>query len=237
VSLAERLVRASFAAITGLIGTFDAMLLRCHALPMLRALAVAAVLAAPAQPPPDERVAARAFADAGLRFHAAIEALEPQFDRLPTEPPDPRCAERARRRIPERHWDEVNLLGDVEYLYGTATQLIAAPLMQYSLALHSVETADPALRSGRTAIRRIRRAYATIQALPPVDVCAEIRRWVDGGFKPTPAIRRERRALRALNAISTPRFSRRLERTEARLRELGIPAQEADAFDGETESD
>jgi hypothetical protein len=203
--------------------------------PMLHGLAVVALTlaAAPAQAP-DERAAARAFADAGLRFHAAVEAVRPQIARLP-DPPDRKCADRARRRIPERHWDEVNLLGEVGDVYGAVADLVEAPLMQFSLELHSVQTADPALRGGRTAIRRVRRAYVMIQALPPVDVCAEIRRWVDGGFEPTPAIRRERRALRALDALSTFRFLRRLGRTTARLRALGVPAHEADAFDGQTE--
>jgi hypothetical protein len=206
---------------------------------MFRGLAAVALMlvAAPAvaaQPPPDERVAARAFADAGLRWQAAIEAIRPQVDELPEEP-ERRCAERARRRIPERHWDEVNLIGEVEYLYGALAELVEAPLMQFSLELHSVQTNDATLRTGRTVIRRARRVYAMIQALPPVDVCAEIRRWVDGGFKPTPAIRRERQALRALDQLSARRFLRRLQRTEARLRALGIPAHEADAFDGDIE--
>jgi hypothetical protein len=207
---------------------------------MLRGLAVIALVlvAAPAAAAQtDERVAARGFADAGLRFHAAIEVLEPQIERMPAEGPDPRCADRARRRVSEHRWDEIDLIGELEHTLTPSTELVAAPLLQYSLELHSVETADPVLRTGRTAIRRVRRAYAVIQALPPVDICAEIRRWVNGGFEPTRAIRRERRALRALDSVSTPHFFRRLQRTEARLRALGIPADEADAFDGETEED
>jgi hypothetical protein len=175
---------------------------------------------------PDERAAARAFADAGLRYQQAAVALEP-----PPERPERPCVERVRRRTAEHHWDEINGLGSLQDDERTLARQLDPVVTRLSLDLHSVETADPALRGGRTAVRRLRRANAAVAATPPVNVCAEVRRFAAGGFEPTPAIRRMRRVLgaydRVVEGVDT---ERRIERMASRLQELGIPASELEIW-------
>jgi hypothetical protein len=189
------------------------------------------LLAAPVgaqTPPPDDRAAARAFADAALRFQAAIEPIletrfEPERER--------RCSYRARRRIAEHRWDEVILLHSFEDEHRSLAQAVTPALTQLSIDLHAVATADPALRAGRTGVRRVRRMYADVAAVPRYDVCAEIERWVDGDFRPTPVLRRVQQTTSALDrAIEDGDIERRACRMVLRLRELGIPEREAGVF-------
>ena len=53
------------------------------------------------------------------------------------------------------------------------------------------------------------------------------------GFRHTPETRRAMRAFHAMMAWDTRDVDRRLATAVARLVELGIPAAEADAFDGQ----
>jgi hypothetical protein len=189
-------------------------------------VAGALILLTGATQAPDERAAARAFADAGLRYQAAIEALEPQLDAL-IERPERRCAERARRRSAEHRWDEINGLGSFQDEQRPTARLVEPAVTRLSLELHAVETADPALRGGRTAVRRLRRTNAAVAALPPVNVCAEVRRLVASGFEPTPAIRRMRRATAAFErVVAGDDTERRVDRMVSRMQELGVPASE-----------
>jgi hypothetical protein len=199
----------------------------------LTTLLIAAVLLgaadAAAQAPPDERVAARAFADAALGFHAALAPLEPRYQEISREPL-PRCVRRLVRRLPERRAVRIGMLLLANH-YGELGRLFAPPLTQLSRDLHGVQTADTALRAGRTAWRRMRRVFAELAAIRSVDICAEARRYVDGGFAPTPAIRRSRRLMALLERDPLDDFNRRVERAERRLVELGVPREEAEVFE------
>jgi hypothetical protein len=196
-------------------------------------LVIAAPATAAAQAPPDERAAARAFADAALRLATTVEALEPRYGPMIDADP-PRCLKRLARRGPQPRSDDLAMLhfGEVFRRVGV---LLEPALTQFSMALHAVQTSDPALRGGRTAWRRARRIYATLAAAPAIDVCAEAQRYADGGFEPTPAVRRARKLARLLVVDELRDFDDRVERTIVRLRRLGIPRNEASAFDGETE--
>ena len=105
------------------------------------------------------------------------------------------------------------------------------PAIVHGLAgMHAIHTADNGLRGGRTAWRRIHGVYSRFAALPAADACAEGRAFVRNGFRRTPAMRRAERALYA--ADHTGGIERRLARAVTRLTELGVPAADADLFDG-----
>jgi hypothetical protein len=199
----------------------------------LAALAVLVVLAAPVaaaeQSPPDERAAARAFADAGLRLAAAVQAVEPKINRGLAPP---RCARRLASRIPRRHLEDAYVLVLV-HEFGRIARLVDGPLRAFSHDLQAVETEDPALRSGRAAWRRAQSLYVAAAAFADLDVCAELRRFVDGGFRRTPTVRRTRQLAEAFARFGEDEFERRIGRAIARMRELGVPAAEAHAFGGD----
>jgi hypothetical protein len=201
---------------------------------MVRAALIGALIAVAAAPAagqaPDERAAARAFADAGLRLGEALEGQDP-----PSEPEEERrCADRLRRRTApdEFRWPMINGLGTGQDDLRPLARLLEPPFTQFSLDLHAVATADPALRGGRTAVRRARRLFAALAALRRIDVCAHLLRWERGGFEPTPEMRRRLRLLAAYDRISEGDAARRLVRAGERMIELGVPPEEARAFTG-----
>jgi hypothetical protein len=172
----------------------------------------------------DENVAARAFTDALNRYRAAATALPADIGAPARMRP---CVERVHRRIPEYRWGDLLAFPGFEDEERPFARSFAPILTRLSLELHAVQTGDPALRSGRTSVRRSRRALAAIAALPPIDVCAEVRRWARGGFEPTPALRRIRRASTERDRVAEgPDTERRIAAMVSRLRELGIPASE-----------
>jgi hypothetical protein len=67
----------------------------------------------------------------------------------------------------------------------------------------------------------------------PVRFCSLQRDYVRGGFRITSEIARARRTFRLAMAWDTGDIDRRLARAVKRLVELGVPAADADAFDGE----
>jgi hypothetical protein len=201
------------------------------------AIGVVLLLAVPAaaagQAPPDERAAARAFADAALRFQGSVAPLEPRYQQL-SRGSLPRCVPRLLRRVPERRVRRILLLPFTNF-YGELGRLFEPALTRFSMELHAVQTPDPALRSGRTAWRRMRRVFATLAAIPPVDVCAEARTLIAGGFAPTPAIRRGLRLRALMERDPLDDFDRRVERAERRLIELGIPREQAQVFEDDVD--
>jgi hypothetical protein len=187
-------------------------------------------LAAPAsaQTPPDERAAAQAFADTAVRAEGEANALEADL-RLASR--IRKCEARQARHTPRRHQDDADL---IVMLPGLAQlgQVFEPLLTRVSMELHAVQTGDPALRSGRTAYRRIRRLYAVLADLPTYDTCAVLRDWARRGFRPTPTLRRVRRAAARLRpALNLVRdVDERLSRAARRMRELGVPEAGIDAF-------
>jgi hypothetical protein len=178
---------------------------------------------------PDDRAAARSFADAFGRYFTAVTAL-PQ----PVEGPERMrpCIERVHRQIAEHRWDDLLAFPGLEDELRPLAEQAHPILMRLSTELHAVQTADPALRGGRTAVRRTRRTFAAILALPPTNVCAEVRRWVRGGYEPTPALRRIRRVTVERRRVTEGEDTeRRAAAMVARMRELGVSESELEWYD------
>ncbi len=189
----------------------------------------AAPAAAAAQTPADDASAARAFADAALRAQPEIAAASQRLERLGEHPT---CAV----RVPERRRDEVTELRNSLHMAQTIagfTRAVGPVLARTSNELHGVETTDAALRSGRTGWRRLRRTYAGFAELPKGSVCAQVRAYVRKGYRHTPATRRGMRAFHAMMAWDTTDMDRRMQAAVQRMIELGVPAADAAAFDGE----
>jgi hypothetical protein len=193
---------------------------------------VAAPATASAQAPVDERANARAFADIGLQlaadFKAAVAVLDVGLDAEPACLEERGLARRLRNAPASRitELDEIQIVQSVGE-FSRALEPAFAPALS---RMHAIPTADPALRGGRTAWRRIRRVYTSMAAVPAADICAEARTLVRNGFHRTPAMRRAHRAVYI--ADHTGGIGRRLERAIKRLQELGVPAADADLFDG-----
>jgi hypothetical protein len=194
---------------------------------LLTTAAAAAPATAAAAPPPE--AAARAFADAALDAQADLAVANRRLERLGDTPA-------CRVRAPIRHRARVAELKTMFHMAHTIagfTRAAGPALLRASRAMHGVDTDDAALKSGRTAWRRLRRIYEGFAALPVGSTCAQVRAYARNGFRHTPATRRTARAHRAMTAWDTTDIDRRMKRAVERLVELGIPAAEADAFDGE----
>lgn len=195
---------------------------------VLTAAATGAVPAAAAAQTPDE-VAARAFADAALR---AAPAIGEASEQLATLREQPSCKVRAPRHRSPR-MTELATMFHVAHTIAGFTRTVGPALLRASQELHAVETTDPALRSGRTAWRRLRRDYARFAALPGADPCAELRAFARNGFRHTRSTRRTARAFHAAMSWDASDIDRRMARAVERLVELGVTAEDADTFDGE----
>lgn len=197
---------------------------------VLLVLVVAAFpAAAAAQAPVDDRTAARAFADAALRAQPEIAAASQQLEALGRSID---CRIRAPRRRRDTVTELTNSFNVAQVIAGF-TRTVGPVLQRASNDLHGVNTTDGVLRSGRTGWRRLRRTYAGFAALPVADVCAQVRAYVRNGYRHTRGTRRAMRAFRAMMAWDTRDVDRRMAAAVARLIELGVPASEADAFDGD----
>ena len=189
------------------------------------------VFAAPAtaETPVDDATAARLFTDAALRAQPAVAAASQQLEALgdPVE-----CEVNVPRKRRARVTELRNSLHIAHTIAGF-TRTVAPVLTRASHEIHGVATTDAALKSGRTGWRRLRRQYAGFAALPAADVCGQVRAYVRNGYRHTPSTRRAMRAFHAMMAWDTRDVDRRMSGAVARLVELGIPAAEADAFDGD----
>jgi hypothetical protein len=94
--------------------------------------------------------------------------------------------------------------------------------------LAQAQTADPALISGRAALRRLGRAIA---AIPPGEAnpCAAYEAYADAGYPRGPA--REARALQlSLDRLLTRGMERRIVAAGDRIEALGVSRADAEAF-------
>ena len=94
--------------------------------------------------------------------------------------------------------------------------------------LAQAQTADPALISGRAALRRLGK---TIAAIPPgeADPCAAYEAYADAGYPRGPA--REARALQlSLDHLLTRGMERRIIAAGDRIEALGVARADAQAF-------
>jgi hypothetical protein len=193
-------------------------------------LTAAFLLAAPAAAnaqAPDERANAQALAGIAIRLGEEVLAVS---DIPPTTPAclDERRLERRLARVSPRRAASLAALISVQQL-GEFARTAAPAFARALIEMHAVPTADRHLRGGRTAWRRIDRVYASFGAVPVVDLCAEARTLARTGRR-TPAMRRAARTLDA--AMHAGGIKRRLGRAVARLKQLGVPAAQADLFDG-----
>ena len=202
---------------------------------MLRRLVLAVLIAASfpaaaaAETPVADQTAARAFADVALRTAPEIAAASQQLEALGSSVDcDVRVPRRRRAAVSELS----NSLHAAHVIAGF-TRSVGPILTRASNELHGVATDDAALRSGRTGWRRLRRTYESFAKLPASDECSQVRAYVRNGFRHTRQTRRAMRAFHAMMAWDTRDVDRRMAATVARLVELGVPAAEADAFDGE----
>jgi hypothetical protein len=184
-------------------------------------LALLAPATASAQaPPPDERVAAQALADAAQRLLAASDAL----DRDPAWLEDCRAL---RREPPQRRKDAATAYVDGLVLRDLLGRLQAAVARARS-EIGDVRTADPVLLSGRASARQILRKLAAFPA-PEPDPCAAYRAYARAGYPRGPA--REARGLeRGLDTLATLGMKRKIDATVERMYELGVPEDDTDAF-------
>jgi hypothetical protein len=191
----------------------------------LAALALSAPATVTAQtPPPDERAAARGFADAAGRLLAADRDIGEDHD--PDDGLDaPRCAREIYRIPPRRQAglrafairDEIRQAGDA----------LEPALAAFRAEIANAQTRDPALIRGRAAWRRLAKAY---MALPPRgDVCADLAAWRRHGY-PLRTVRAAEAEYRSVFAAFGPGFQRKVAAAADRMRELGVSREDADAF-------
>jgi hypothetical protein len=195
-------------------------------------LSVLALVAFPAAASAQAARDARAFADIGIRATAAIAVAAERAERGSDAAPRCHSDRRLARRGGER---AVNVMYEVYTAHWIAAFARAAdvPVAQAAADLQAVHTTDPILRSGRTGWRRVHRMYSRVGALEPVRFCSLQRDYVRGGFRNTPEITRARRTFRLAMNWDTSDIDSRLDRAVKRLVELGIPAADADAFNGQ----
>ena len=191
-------------------------------LPALIALVLLAPAPASAQtPPPDERAAAQALADAAKRLVAEADGLEDDAvwvdtcDALKKEPP-------ARRR--DAASDYANGLELRFYIDG-----LRPALMRFRTDIAGAQTFDLVLRSGRAAGRRIARTLDAVVPPGEPDPCAAYEAYAKAGYPAGPA--REARAIeQRLEEIDTRRIDRKIRAAADRMRELGVSRADARAF-------
>ena len=191
---------------------------------LLLALLVLVLLPAiaAAQAPPDERAAAQAFADAAKRLLAAAEALDEDGD--PDWLEDCRAL---RRDPPDRREAAARVFVDGLVIRDLIGRL-KPDVFRLRSELANAHTAEPALISGRAALRRLGKAIA---AFPPgeADPCAAYEAYADAGYPRGPA--REARALQlSLDHLLTRGMDRRIRAAADRMLALGISREDAETF-------
>jgi hypothetical protein len=175
-------------------------------------------------PPPDERVAAQAMADATVRFSKAVEDADDEAE----EALGPRCA-KIRREVPrERRRDYVYIL--TRHSYRAVAAVVREDLGRLRTDLANAQTRDPALLSGRAAWRQLSRA---LMALPPAgNLCTELRAWVRDGAPRSEGREALAEAVRVLS-VSGREFDRKVNAASRRMIELGVPQSEAESFNSD----
>jgi hypothetical protein len=194
---------------------------------LLFTLALALPATASAQAP-DERAAARAFADITLpaahEIAATTNALTIEF---------PTC--KSQRRL--ARGTEAQQARMFEFIaaheIAKLTRLLGPALTRTVTALDGVQTADPALQDGRAAWHSVRRMYARIATLSHTRLCPVMRDYVRSDYKPSRAMRRASRVFRVAMRWDTTEIDLAMAKAIKRMVALGVPAEQADGFDGE----
>lgn len=192
------------------------------AYPLLLLALLAPATASAQTPPPDERAAAQAYADAAGRLTDAIEAPTERlfgfFEHpLQKAPGCPRIAKRQRRGA---------VLISLYHRTLEFARDVSAATRAMRSELANVATADPALISGRAAWRAEGRSLERLPA--PGDLCAELASWRRAGY-PEATVRK---TLRAFESLDEPveGSGRKLRAAVERMVQLGVPREQAELF-------
>jgi hypothetical protein len=188
----------------------------------LLALLACAGPAAAQTAPPDERAAAQAFADAAERFETRIDGL----GKVETS-----WAKRCGSVLAKVPVERQNTAIAMAMAHGVrkAVAPMKPLLRDFRAELTNVPTLDPALISGRAAVRRMGRVWDAVPA--PHDLCVQLRKWRGNGH-PKRAGRAAEREVEKFFGVLQGRTLRRLEAAAARMRELGVSAEDAAHFGG-----
>jgi hypothetical protein len=183
-------------------------------------LALLAPAAASAQtPPPDERAAAR-MAEATSRALTELEAMHDGAGDGSSQP----C--RPLEGLPERR-ERGGFIVFADAFIRHNAPTVAARVLVLRSELADIETADPALKSGRAAWRRWGRRLETIK--PHLgDPCRAVARWRRGGY-PSAPVREAGRALTTYNPSKG--LAQHTHTATLRMIELGVPRELARSFD------
>lgn len=189
--------------------------------PLLLLVLLAPATASAQTPPPDERAAARALADAAKKLIAAADAQEDAAPWLDT-------CKAFEKEPPARHQDAASTyVSGLELRY--FVDGLRPALWQFRTEIAAVQTADPVLRSGRAAGRRIARTLSDGIPAGEPDPCAAYEAYVEAGYPDGPA--REMGVLaERLDALDTRRIDRKIKAAAARMRALGVSRADARTF-------
>ena len=205
------------------------------ALPLGLVAAPPAGAQAPPAAPPDERAAAREFSFAAYRLRVALKAqrvdLDARFQASVDALLSPPCENAVVTLIllPDKRQTQV-ALGAGAVALSPAIAAMRPAFQRFQAELERVPTADPALRSGRAAWRRM---VASLAAFPAqVDLCATLERWRRARFAPsaTPFGLDELPGTFDDEAESSPK----LVRAARRMQQLGVAPGAARRFAGDT---
>jgi hypothetical protein len=188
----------------------------------LLALLACAGPAAAQTPPPDERAAAQAFADAAERFETRIDAL----GKVETKWAE-RCGSLL-AKVPVERQDAAIAIAMAHGVRKAVAPMKPA-LRDFRTELANVPTLDPALISGRAAVRKMGRVWDAVPA--PHNLCVQLRKWRGNGY-PKRAGRAAEREVEKFFGVLQGQALRRLEAAAARMRELGVSAEDAAHFGG-----
>lgn len=184
----------------------------------------------PAAAAADERDNADALAAIGVRTTGELNAIIARQPAMAA----PKCTTTARlmRRGTQRQIDTADTLYEAQWIarFARATGPV---ITAAATDMAAVPTTDPVLRSGRAAWRHVAGAYARFGSLAPMHYCSLLREYVRGDFRRTREMRATIRMYRRANAWDTTDIDAALAAAVKRLVELGVPAADADAFDGE----
>ena len=178
--------------------------------------------AAAQSPPPDERAAAQAFADAAERFETRIGEL----GEIETG-----WANRCGNALAQVPAERENAAISIAMAHGVrkAVAPMKPALRDFRTELANVPTLDPELISGRAAVRKMGRAWDAVPA--PDNLCVKLRAWRRAGY-PKAAGRAARREVERFFGVVEGRTLRQLEAAATRMRELGVSAEDAAHFGG-----
>lgn len=208
--------------------------------PLLRLAAIAACLLAVAVAAPVASAAPRDKADAAavrkatIALHGYILAQKPAIEASFRRFEDPACV-KALRGAPDAQTEA--LLNDylLPVLFETLIHPLQNGMTKLVTDLNAVPLSDPVLRSGRAGWRVLAGRFGQIAA-PPSDLCAPLDAWRQAGYPASARPKANDPGLAALmhDDSSLNLVQRKLNRSGARLRKLGVSKRVVGWWTGDT---